>query len=123
MKQVRLDLYGQFPYRRKHHYFKTPTPGQNIRRLDHPSVDPSILGWKYKSHIYPKIYPLTVQYCDNLQSEHRLVPEHIPRPDYADHPQGFPLSEQKLKGNTYMRQLDADEIDGEEGEVVLLQLQ
>ena len=51
------------------------------------------------------------------------MPEHIPRPDYADHPQGFPLSEQKLKGNTYMRQLDADEIDGEEGEVVLLQLQ
>ena len=77
------------------------------------------LGWKYKS----RIYPLTGQYCDNLQSEHRLVPEHIPRPDYADHPQGFPLSEQKLKGNTYMRQLDADEIDGEEGEVVLLQLQ
>ena len=48
-----------------------------------------------------------------MQSDTRVVPEHIPRPDYADHPQGFPLSEQKLKGNTYIRQLDADEIDGE----------
>ena len=58
---------------------------------------------------------------DNLQSDRRIVPEHIPRPHYADHPQGFPLSEQKLKGNTYIRQLDADEIDGEQGEVFLLQ--
>ena len=55
---------------------------------------------------------LTGHYCVNLQSDRRVVPEHIPRPDYADHPQGFPLSEQKLKGNTYIRQLDADEIDG-----------
>ena len=45
------------------------------------------------------------------QSETRIVPPHIPRPDYADHPEGYPISEQKLKGNTYIRQLDQDEID------------
>lgn len=47
------------------------------------------------------------------QSATRIVPDHIPRPDYADHKEGFPLSEQKLKGNTYIRQLDADEIERE----------
>ena len=46
------------------------------------------------------------------QSERRIVPDHIPRPDYSDHPEGFPISEQRLKGNTYVRQLDSDEIDG-----------
>jgi methionyl aminopeptidase len=45
------------------------------------------------------------------QSQTRTVPDHIPRPDYADHPEGFPLSEQKLKGNTYIRQLDDEEIE------------
>lgn len=47
------------------------------------------------------------------QSSKRLVPDHIPRPDYAEHPQGYPLSEQRLKGNTYIRQLDDDEIEGD----------
>ena len=46
------------------------------------------------------------------QSATRVVPDHIPRPDYADHPEGFPLSEQKLRGNTYIRQLDEEEIEG-----------
>ncbi len=46
-----------------------------------------------------------------MQSPRRVVPDHIPRPDYADHKEGFPLSEQKLRGNTYIRQLDADEIE------------
>ena len=46
------------------------------------------------------------------QSDRRIVPDHIPRPDYSDHPEGFPISEQRLKGNTYVRQLDSDEIDG-----------
>ncbi len=44
------------------------------------------------------------------QSATRVVPASIPRPDYADHPEGFPLSEQKLKGNTYVRQLDDEEV-------------
>ena len=34
----------------------------------------------------------------------------------SDHPQGFPLSEQKLEGNTYIRQ----EID-EEGDVIYIE--
>ena len=38
-----------------------------------------------------------------LQSSKRVVPDHIPRPDYADHPEGYPMSEMKLKGNTYIR--------------------
>lgn len=42
----------------------------------------------------------------------RVVPDHIPRPDYADHPEGWPLSEQRLKGNTYIKPLDDDEIEG-----------
>ena len=45
------------------------------------------------------------------QSSKRFVPDHIPRPDYADHPEGYPISEQKLKGNTYVKQLDDEEIE------------
>jgi len=45
------------------------------------------------------------------QSAKRFVPDHIPRPDYADHPEGYPISEQKLKGNTYVKQLDDEEIE------------
>merc|ERR1711936_263030 len=45
------------------------------------------------------------------QSSKRLVPDHIPRPDYAEHPEGYPISEQKLKGNTYVKQLDDEEIE------------
>ena len=56
------------------------------------------------------------------QSERRIVPDHIPRPDYSDHPEGFPISEQRLKGNTYVRQLDSDEIDGK-SEVFFVTLQ
>jgi len=45
-------------------------------------------------------------------SPKRVMPDTIPRPDYADHPEGYPLSEMKLKGNTYIRQLDEEEIEG-----------
>ena len=38
-------------------------------------------------------------------SAKREVPDTIPRPDYADHPEGYPVSEMKLKGNTYIRQV------------------
>ncbi len=44
------------------------------------------------------------------QSPRRVVPDHIPRPDYAEHPEGHPLSEMKLKGNTYVRSLDDEEV-------------
>jgi len=46
------------------------------------------------------------------QSPKRQVPDHIPRPDYAAHPEGYPMSEMKLKGNTYVRALDDEEIEG-----------
>jgi len=46
------------------------------------------------------------------QSATRTVPEHIPRPDYAPHPEGYPLSEMKLKGNTFIRALDENELEG-----------
>ena len=45
------------------------------------------------------------------QSSKRIVPDHIRRPDYADHTEGYPISEQKLKGNTYVKQLDDEEIE------------
>ena len=45
-------------------------------------------------------------------SNQRQVPDTIRRPDYADHPKGHPLSEMKLKGNTYIRVLDDEEIEG-----------
>jgi methionyl aminopeptidase len=41
-----------------------------------------------------------------------VVPDHIPRPDYADHAEGYPVSEMKLKGNTYIRALDGEELEG-----------
>lgn len=45
-------------------------------------------------------------------SAKRTIPDHIPRPDYADHPEGWPLSEQKLRGNTYIRPLNEEEVEG-----------
>ncbi|CAH1795381.1 unnamed protein product [Owenia fusiformis] len=42
-------------------------------------------------------------------SPKRPVPDHIRRPDYANHPEGFPLTEQKQKGSTYIRPLDDQE--------------
>jgi len=45
------------------------------------------------------------------QSDTRVVPRTIPRPDYADHPEGYPMSELKLKGNTYIKPLDHTEIE------------
>lgn len=47
------------------------------------------------------------------QSERRTVPERIPRPDYADHPKGYPLSEQAVKGSGQIKILDDEEIEGE----------
>lgn len=46
------------------------------------------------------------------QTEKRTVPEHIGRPDYADHPKGFPLSEQAVKGSSQIKILDDEEIEG-----------
>lgn len=38
------------------------------------------------------------------QSEKRTVPDHIPRPDYGNHPHGIPLSEQAVKGSSQVNQ-------------------
>ncbi|XP_077289678.1 methionine aminopeptidase 1 isoform X2 [Arctopsyche grandis] len=46
------------------------------------------------------------------QSTKRTVPESIGRPDYADHPQGYPLSEKALKGTTQIIVLNDEEIEG-----------
>ncbi|CAG0892463.1 unnamed protein product, partial [Darwinula stevensoni] len=42
----------------------------------------------------------------------RVVSDHIPRPDYADHPQGHSLSEQSLRGNTVIKVLTDEEQEG-----------
>lgn len=42
----------------------------------------------------------------------RIVPDHIPRPDYAIHPSGEPLSEKQLRGNTSIRVLTEEEQEG-----------
>lgn len=57
-------------------------------------------------------YNFTGRLRPAAQSSTRTVPDHIGRPDYAPHPEGYPLSEMKLKGNTYIRQLDETEIEG-----------
>lgn len=46
------------------------------------------------------------------QSEKRTVPTHIGRPDYADHPKGYPLSEQAARGAGQIKVLDDEEIEG-----------
>ncbi|KAH9643318.1 hypothetical protein HF086_012988 [Spodoptera exigua] len=42
----------------------------------------------------------------------RTVPPHIGRPDYADHPTGFPASENAVKGSGQIKVLDDEEIEG-----------
>ncbi|KAF5287702.1 hypothetical protein FQA39_LY15802 [Lamprigera yunnana] len=46
------------------------------------------------------------------QTSKRTVPSHIGRPDYADHPVGYSLSEQSVKGSSQIRVLDTEEIEG-----------
>ena len=46
------------------------------------------------------------------QSAKREVPRTIARPDYADDPNGFPYSENQLRGNTNIKCLSDEEIEG-----------
>lgn len=39
----------------------------------------------------------------------RIVPDHIQRPDYADHPEGIPLSEQSVKLSSHIKVLNEEE--------------
>lgn len=48
------------------------------------------------------------------QTPTRTVPEHIGRPDYADHPSGRSLSEESFRGNTTIKVLDDEEIEASE---------
>jgi methionyl aminopeptidase len=47
-----------------------------------------------------------------VKSAKRVVPSSIPRPDYADHPQGHPLGEIAERGSTVVKVLDDEEIEG-----------
>ncbi len=40
------------------------------------------------------------------------MPDRIPRPDYADHPEGHPLSEIAERGSTNVKVLNEEEIEG-----------
>lgn len=42
-------------------------------------------------------------------SPKRLVPDTIPRPDYADHPEGVPISERQMRGSTNIKILTDEE--------------
>lgn len=42
----------------------------------------------------------------------RIVPDHILRPDYAEHEEGRSLSEESLRGNSNIKVLDEEEIQG-----------
>ena len=44
-------------------------------------------------------------------SDKRTVPLEIGRPDYADHPLGYPLSEQAVKGSSQIKKFDDEEIE------------
>lgn len=40
------------------------------------------------------------------------MPPHIPRPDYADHPEGVPVLEQAVRGSAQIKCLTEDEEEG-----------
>lgn len=42
-------------------------------------------------------------------SAHRIVPDHIPRPDYAE--DGVPKSEMEIRGSCQIQQLTPEEIE------------
>lgn len=43
------------------------------------------------------------------QTPKRTVPPHIGRPDYADHPEGYPLGEQSIRGSSQIKSLSDEE--------------
>lgn len=46
------------------------------------------------------------------QTQKRVVPSHIGRPDYADHPEGFPAGEQTARGSSHIKSLSDEEKEG-----------
>ncbi|KAK3089840.1 hypothetical protein FSP39_006979 [Pinctada imbricata] len=39
----------------------------------------------------------------------RTIPDHIPRPDYAEHPEGVPISERQMRGSSNIKVLSDEE--------------
>ncbi|VDI28071.1 methionine aminopeptidase 1-like [Mytilus galloprovincialis] len=58
-------------------------------------------GFKYTGQL--RGYPV---------SSKRSVPDHIPRPDYAEHPEGVPLTERQMRGSTNIKILSDEEQEG-----------
>ena len=46
------------------------------------------------------------------QTPKRVIPAHIGRPDYADHPEGFPKGEQSARGSSHIKTLNDEEKEG-----------
>lgn len=57
-------------------------------------------------------YRFTGSLRPSQQSPRRIVPEYIPRPDYAKHPEGIPLSERQMKETTSIKILNEEEQEG-----------
>lgn len=70
-------------------------------------VDPSTIPVEFKH------FKFTGKLRPWQKSPRRLVPDSIQKPDYADHPMGFPLSEQEdKKTNSSIRVYTTEEING-----------
>lgn len=54
-------------------------------------------------------YAFTGSLRPHKTSPTRTVPDHIPRPDYADHPEGIPLTEQLVKLSSVIKVLNDEE--------------
>lgn len=69
-----------------------------------PSIQQPFNPWPNFSFTGPlrPMYPLSAK---------RFVPEHINRPDYADHPQGHSACEEQVKGSSHIKVLDDEEIE------------
>ncbi|KAK9507756.1 hypothetical protein O3M35_007540 [Rhynocoris fuscipes] len=46
------------------------------------------------------------------QTNRRTVPKNIGRPDYADHPEGIPISEQQMRQSAQIKVLSDEDIEG-----------
>lgn len=81
-------------------YFIFIAEGENVDGKKETAYNP----WPY--------YNFTGKLRPFPQSEKRTVPLSIGRPDYADHLQGFSVSEQAVKGSGHIKVLDDEEIEG-----------
>jgi len=77
----------------------------NVHKSVHKKLaaPPVYNPWPYYSFTGPlRPFPLTPK---------RSVPASIARPDYADHPDGYPAGEQSVRGSSQIKALDDDEIE------------